>query len=61
KDGSAWFIKNDNRSHRKCPRGGSWYDLPNSCRSAYRNVNFRRGNNFDINGFRVGCGGGRTL
>jgi formylglycine-generating enzyme required for sulfatase activity len=35
-DGSAW-IDNDNHSPPlKCLRGGSWYDFPNDCRSAYR-------------------------
>ncbi|MFM8307303.1 MAG: formylglycine-generating enzyme family protein, partial [Microcystis aeruginosa] len=40
-------------------RGGSWYFNPLSCRSAFRDVNHRRG--FDINGFWVVCGAGRTL
>ncbi|MFM6439528.1 MAG: formylglycine-generating enzyme family protein, partial [Microcystis panniformis] len=62
KDGSAWFIKNDNRSHRKCPRGGSWFNNPGNCRSAFRSSNHRRDNDYnDLNGFRVVCGAGRTL
>ncbi|MFN7255598.1 MAG: SUMF1/EgtB/PvdO family nonheme iron enzyme [Microcystis sp.] len=54
-DGSAWFIKNDNRSQSpKCLRGGSWNHYPNLCRSASRG-----GLNPDIVinnfGFRVAC------
>jgi formylglycine-generating enzyme required for sulfatase activity len=62
KDGSAWLIKNDNRSQSlKCPRGGSWYTDPDYCRSAYRNSYDRRGyGNYSL-GFRVVCGAGRTL
>ncbi|MCZ8127870.1 MAG: SUMF1/EgtB/PvdO family nonheme iron enzyme [Microcystis sp. LE19-114.1B] len=58
-DGSVW-IKNgdDNRSPR---RGGSWYIMPDNCRSAYRDLNNRRGLNFLDDGFRVVCGAGRTL
>jgi len=55
KDGSAWPINNDNRSQsRKCLRGGSWINLPNYCRSAFRNGYFPvNGNGND--GFRVAC------
>jgi formylglycine-generating enzyme required for sulfatase activity len=54
-DGSAWFIKNDNRSQsRKCLRGGSWYNNPNGCRSANRYRNFPVDGNSNI-GFRVAC------
>ncbi|WP_375328197.1 formylglycine-generating enzyme family protein [Microcystis sp. BLCC-F210] len=58
-DGSAW-IKNgdDNRSPL---RGGSWYNYPYYCRSAYRYGNYRRDLNFYYLGFRVVCGAGRTL
>jgi formylglycine-generating enzyme required for sulfatase activity len=61
KDGSAWPINNDNRSHLKCLRGGSWYSNPDYCRSAYR-FDLSRRDNFIISyGFRVVCGAGRTL
>jgi formylglycine-generating enzyme required for sulfatase activity len=57
-DGSVWTKNgNDNRSPL---RGGSWYDSPDFCRSAYRyNLNRR----VDLNdlGFRVVCGARRTL
>jgi formylglycine-generating enzyme required for sulfatase activity len=59
-DGSAW-LDNDNRSQSlKCPRGGSWYDYPNDCRSACRGGLNRRVNGNNL-GFRVVCGAGRTL
>jgi formylglycine-generating enzyme required for sulfatase activity len=57
-DGSAWLIKDNDY---QIVRGGSWYGLPNLCRSAYRNFNYRRGNIVNYFGFRVVCGAGRTL
>ncbi|CCI33102.1 formylglycine-generating enzyme family protein [Microcystis sp. T1-4] len=58
KDGRAW-IKNGN-DNRSLLRGGSWYDDPNYCRSAFRSGDYRRDNG-DFSGFRVVCGAGRTL
>lgn len=57
-DGSPWLNKNDNRS-RKIIRGGSWYDLPNNCRSANR---FNGNTDYDDDniGFRVVLGVPRT-
>ena len=40
-------------------RGGSWYNYPRSCRSAYRVRNVP-GYADDFIGFRVACGGART-
>jgi formylglycine-generating enzyme required for sulfatase activity len=52
-DGTAW-IDNDNRSQsRKCLRGGSWFLIPNDCRSAGRWY-FPDIHNYG-NGFRVAC------
>jgi len=60
-DGSAWFIKNDNRSqYPKCLRGGSWFFSPYGCRSAIRFRNYPGVGNYLL-GFRVACGAGRTL
>ncbi|GCL47969.1 formylglycine-generating enzyme family protein [Microcystis aeruginosa] len=75
-DGSVWDeTNNDNRyqnslnsinklltDDRKCVlRGGSWFNDPNYCRSAFRDFYNRRGNNDYYLGFRVVCGAGRTL
>ena len=54
KDGSAWTINNDNRSHPKCLRGGSWLFSPYSCRSANR-YGYYPGIDDDSVGFRVAC------
>ncbi|MFM6060667.1 MAG: formylglycine-generating enzyme family protein, partial [Microcystis aeruginosa] len=56
KDGSAWTINNDNRSHLKCLRGGSWnsYKAPDYCRSAIRSRNLPSYDNYS-RGFRVAC------
>ena len=57
-DGSIWLNGNKYQSPL---RGGSWADFPVNCRSAIRNLSFRRGDlNYDT-GFRVVCDGGRTL
>ncbi|MCA2814506.1 MAG: formylglycine-generating enzyme family protein [Microcystis sp. M090S1] len=45
----------------KVLRGGSWYYLPDCCRSAFRSLNFRRNDSTSNDGFRVVCGAGRTL
>jgi formylglycine-generating enzyme required for sulfatase activity len=59
KDGSAWLIK-DNYS--QILRGGSWYNDPVNCRSAYRNDDDRRDNINSNIGFRVVCGaGGKSI
>ncbi|MDJ0517513.1 MAG: formylglycine-generating enzyme family protein [Trichodesmium sp. MO_231.B1] len=39
-------------------RGGSWFDTPNHCRSAFRNTNYRRNTLSNSFGFRVVCDGG---
>ncbi|NCQ91667.1 MAG: formylglycine-generating enzyme family protein [Microcystis aeruginosa LG13-03] len=58
-DGSAWIENgNDNRSSL---RGGSWYDIPDDCRSAFRSFSLRRDCSLNYDGFRVVCGAGRTL
>jgi formylglycine-generating enzyme required for sulfatase activity len=74
-DGSAWLDsnqekkvksknksysdKNDDNQPNTVLRGGSWFGSPNSCRSAFRDFDYRRFSDFD--GFRVVCGAGRTL
>jgi formylglycine-generating enzyme required for sulfatase activity len=47
-DGSAWIDGNDYH----LLRGGSWFSLPRSCRSAYRGHDLSRNDNV---GFRVVC------
>ncbi|MFM8307052.1 MAG: formylglycine-generating enzyme family protein [Microcystis aeruginosa] len=58
-DGSAWISKN--KSTTKVLRGGSWFNPPDSCRSAFR-VGSRSRDFISYGcGFRVVCGAGRTL
>ncbi|MGB3760441.1 MAG: bifunctional serine/threonine-protein kinase/formylglycine-generating enzyme family protein [Rivularia sp. (in: cyanobacteria)] len=63
-DGSAWLDDNKNLSQKKgraALRGGSWFDNPGNCRSAYRFGYFSCVivNSYVI-GFRVVCAVGRT-
>ncbi|MFM6520110.1 MAG: formylglycine-generating enzyme family protein, partial [Microcystis panniformis] len=63
RDGSPRREKSKKQQNRanKALRGGSWYDNPYNCRSAYRdNINRRDDDSLDIV-FRVVCGAGRTL
>ncbi|MCA2659194.1 MAG: SUMF1/EgtB/PvdO family nonheme iron enzyme [Microcystis sp. M049S2] len=58
-DGSAWIENgNDNLSPLG---GGSWFNYPSYCRSAYRSDSRPRRGNSSRNGFRVVCGAGRIL
>ncbi|MDE5099349.1 MAG: SUMF1/EgtB/PvdO family nonheme iron enzyme [Trichodesmium sp. St16_bin4-tuft] len=57
-DGSVWLNGNKNVSPL---RGGSWYDIPNYCRSAVRNDSVGRDVHGSSDGFRLVCDGGRTL
>ncbi|MGB3651281.1 MAG: SUMF1/EgtB/PvdO family nonheme iron enzyme [Rivularia sp. (in: cyanobacteria)] len=52
-DGSAW-VDNDNCSD-KVVRGGSWFDYPGRCRSAYRSYHDPDDEPCDIFGLRVVC------
>ncbi len=57
-DGSAWLT--DNESSDRVVRGGSWFNSPGLCRSAYRDPyppDYRR----HTFGFRVVCSAPRTL
>ena len=54
-DGSAWLSSKED-SNTKLLRGGSWHDIPEDCRSAYRSYDLLDGNNDNI-GFRVVCSG----
>jgi formylglycine-generating enzyme required for sulfatase activity len=56
-DGSAWL---DNDNAYPIVRGGSWYNSPSYCRSAFRSY-YSRGGLHNSYGFRVVCGAGRTL
>ena len=58
-DGSAWI---SNKAKIDKPlRGGSWYNDPGNCRSAFRG-NYGLGNLNHTFGFRVVCSGAaRTL
>jgi formylglycine-generating enzyme required for sulfatase activity len=37
-DGSAWLDRDVTNDYKRLLRGGSWNDLPGSCRSAYRGL-----------------------
>jgi len=52
-DGSAW-LNNEENNNGKLLRGGSWYNYPELCRSAYRAYDNLDFNNYYI-GFRVVC------
>ncbi|MEN8443394.1 MAG: formylglycine-generating enzyme family protein [Cyanobacteria bacterium J06555_13] len=56
-DGSA-FVTEDDEAHRIL-RGGSWFDDPRNCRSAYRD-DVTPSNAFNFIGFRVSCSAPRT-
>jgi len=59
-DGSAWIIDNDNNSHSRLLRGGSWSFNPRHCRSASR-INDSPDSRNSTFGFRVVCRAPRTL
>ncbi|MBD2136446.1 formylglycine-generating enzyme family protein [Anabaena sp. FACHB-1237] len=52
KNGSAWTSQSDDR---QVLRGGSWFSLPDNCRSAIRSNYFNRDNRSIDFGFRVVC------
>jgi formylglycine-generating enzyme required for sulfatase activity len=54
-DGSAW-LSSEESSNRKLLRGGSWYNNPANCRSAFRH-NDTLDDTYDNIGFRVVCSG----
>jgi formylglycine-generating enzyme required for sulfatase activity len=58
-EGSA-RIKNAEIVSSKVLRGGSWFNLPGLCRSAYRFNDSRGNRNVDV-GFRIVCCAPRTL
>jgi len=57
-DGSVWTTNGDNE--RRVIRGGSWFNLPVNCRSAYRYPSSPRVTDISI-GFRIVCSSPRTL
>ncbi|MDJ0902466.1 MAG: formylglycine-generating enzyme family protein [Xenococcus sp. MO_188.B8] len=75
KDSRVWDEQNNNDNHyqnisdnlaellkderERILRGGSWYNSPRSCRSAYR-YRVDPGDTYYVIGFRVACGGART-
>ena len=57
-DGRAWLI--DNGKVDRIGRGGSWYDIPRYCRSAFR-CSFIPDDRYNFVGFRVVSSAPRTL
>jgi formylglycine-generating enzyme required for sulfatase activity/cell division protein ZapA (FtsZ GTPase activity inhibitor) len=53
-DGSAWINPEAAENDSRLLRGGSWYDDPRNCRSAYRLWN-NADHRFNYFGFRVAC------
>lgn len=53
-DGSAWLDNENNNVSRSLLRGGSWFNYPQLCRSAYRNPDASN-HNYSYLGFRVAC------
>ena len=62
-DDSPWREKSKKQQNQanKALRGGSWFNNPVDCRSAFRLFDFRRDDDDNNYGFRVVCGAGRTL
>ncbi|MDB9338683.1 MULTISPECIES: SAV_2336 N-terminal domain-related protein [Cyanophyceae] len=62
-DGSAWFNNNNifQKQGRAVLRGGSWFDDPQYCRSAFRNYGSLRDDLDNTIGFRVVCSVGKIL
>jgi formylglycine-generating enzyme required for sulfatase activity len=58
RDGSAWVT--DDSEARRVNRGGSWFNLPRFCRSAYR-FRVNPGLRDDYLGFRVACSAPQSL
>jgi formylglycine-generating enzyme required for sulfatase activity len=59
-DGSAWIESDRPKNAPRVLRGGSWNNIPRSCRSAYRFRNVADIRDLDI-GFRVVCAPARAL
>ncbi|GGA12071.1 formylglycine-generating enzyme family protein [Okeania sp. KiyG1] len=57
-DGNTWVDSNDKKELYSVLRGGSWFNLPNICRSAYRLIFLRRDLHYDLIGFRIVCSDG---
>jgi formylglycine-generating enzyme required for sulfatase activity len=55
-DGSAWIDDNSNDNQLRLLRGGSWYNYPRICRSAFRYLLNPDCDDNDVIGFRVVCG-----
>ena len=57
-DGSAWLAKEADAKELRVLRGGSWFNVPGYCRSAFRYW-FAPDDTYGFVGFRVVCGGAR--
>jgi formylglycine-generating enzyme required for sulfatase activity len=55
-DGSSW-LGNEKGSNIRLLRGGSWFSVPEDCRSAFRHYYY----DLDAVGFRVACGGSASI
>jgi len=54
-DGSVWEDENDKGNCFRMLRGGSWGNIPENCRCAFRNLNDPGSKHISFLGFRVVC------
>ena len=54
-DGSVWEDEHEQKNCFRILRGGSWGNIPENCRSAFRNLNDPRSRRLSFLGFRVVC------
>jgi formylglycine-generating enzyme required for sulfatase activity len=59
-DGKPYLAESQKKGASKVLRGGSWFNYPQNCRSAYR-YNYTRANHYGLIGFRLVCSASKAL